>query len=123
MQFLIALVILASTAPAVSAQDWNQWRGPSRDGVVPAALIPKQWPKATTRGWHVEIGEGYSSPVVADRRAFLHSRRDPDEVVTAIDLASGKVLWQKSYVASFTKNQYATQMAKGPNSTPLVVGE
>ena len=50
--------------------------------------MPKQWPKSTKRAWQVEIGEGYSSPVVADGRAFLHSRRDPEEIVTAIDLAT-----------------------------------
>ena len=52
----------------------------------------------------------------------MHSRRDPEEIVTAIDLASGKVEWQQKYPAAFTKNQYATAMAKGPNSTPLVAG-
>jgi len=122
MRYLAVALLFTSCASTVFAQDWNQWRGPSRDGVIPAAVVPKQWPKATRRGWQVEIGEGYSSPVVANGRVFLHSRRDPDEVVTAIDLASGKVLWQKAYAASFTKNQYATQMAKGPNSTTLVVG-
>jgi outer membrane protein assembly factor BamB len=59
---------------------------------------------------------------VAGGRVFLHSRRDPDEIVTAIDLATGKVLWQQKYQSEFKKNQYATQMAKGPNSTPIVVG-
>ncbi|HEX4915759.1 MAG TPA: PQQ-binding-like beta-propeller repeat protein, partial [Vicinamibacterales bacterium] len=76
-----------------------------------------------TRGWSVEIGEGYSSPVVAGGRAFLHSRRDPEEIVTAVDIATGKVAWQQAYQSEFKKNQYATQMAKGPNSTPLVVGD
>jgi outer membrane protein assembly factor BamB len=117
--WLLALLLFAS--PSV-AQDWTQWRGPSRDGVIPAAVIPKPWPKSTKRSWSVDIGEGYSSPVVANGRAYLHSRRDPEEIVTAIDLASGKILWQQKYAAGFTKNQYATQMAKGPNSTPLIVG-
>jgi outer membrane protein assembly factor BamB len=54
---------------------------------------------------------------------FIHGRRDPDEIVTAVSLADGKVLWQQKYSASFKKNQYAVEMAKGPNSTPLVVGE
>lgn len=75
-----------------------------------------------TRGWAVEIGEGYSSPVVASGRAFIHGRRDPEEIVTAIDLASGKVAWQQKYQSEFKKNQYATQMGKGPNSTPLISG-
>jgi outer membrane protein assembly factor BamB len=122
MHYLILLLVFTATASTAVAQDWSQWRGPSRDGVIPAAVIPKQWPKSVKRGWQVEVGEGYSSPVVANGRAFLHSRRDPDEIVTAIDLATGKVVWQQKYTAAFTKNQYATQMAKGPNSTPLVVG-
>jgi outer membrane protein assembly factor BamB len=54
---------------------------------------------------------------------FVHSRRDPDEVVTAVDLQSGKVLWQQKYPAPFAKNQYAVRMAKGPNSTPLVAND
>ena len=121
MQYLFAVCMLASASMAY-AQDWTQWRGPSRDGMVPAAVMPRQWPKSTKRAWSVEIGEGYSSPVVANGRAFLHSRRDPEEIVTAIDVASGKVIWQQKYNAAFTKNQYATAMAKGPNSTPMVVG-
>ena len=54
---------------------------------------------------------------------FVHSRRDPEEFVTAVDLDSGKVVWQQKYPAPFAKNQYAVRMAKGPNSTPLVVGD
>jgi outer membrane protein assembly factor BamB len=121
MRFTWVIFALTVTTSAW-AQDWSQWRGPSRDGVVPVAVIPKQWPKSIKRSWQLEIGEGYSSPVVSNGRAYLHSRRDPDEIVTAIDLATGKVVWQQKYTASFTKNQYATQMAKGPNSTPLVAG-
>src|SRR5688572_15286748 len=122
MRIFIAGFIVMASASIASAQEWSQWRGPARDGVIPSAVIPKQWPAAVKRGWSVEIGEGYSSPVVANGRAFVHSRRDPDEIVTAIDLATGKVAWQQKYTSEFKKNQYATQMAKGPNSTPLVVG-
>jgi outer membrane protein assembly factor BamB len=118
----IAIAVLAVSASDVSAQDWPQWRGPNRDGAIPAAVVPATWPAAVRRSWTVEIGEGYSSPVVAHGRVFVHSRRDPEEIVTAIDLASGKVDWQQKYTSEFKKNQYATQMAKGPNSTPIVVG-
>lgn len=70
----------------------------------------------------MEIGEGYSSPVVAEGRVFVHGRRDPEEIVASINLADGKVIWQQKYQADFKKNQYAVEMAKGPNSTPLVIG-
>src|SRR5688572_15303151 len=122
MQIVIALLCLIGASTSVFAQDWTQWRGPTRDGMVPAAVIPKAWPSAVTRGWALEIGEGYSSPVIGSGRVFVHSRRDPDEIVSAIDLATGKVVWQQRYQSEFKKNQYATQMAKGPNSTPLIAG-
>jgi outer membrane protein assembly factor BamB len=116
---LAAIVVCGSV---VSAQDWNQWRGPARNGSVTAASTPK-WPAAFKRAWRVDVGEGYSSPVVAAGRAFVHSRRDPEELVTAIDLATGKVLWQQKYATPFNKNQYATAVSKGPHATPLVIGD
>jgi outer membrane protein assembly factor BamB len=119
LRYTLLIGVILSTG--ASAQ-WPQWRGPSRDGVIAAAATPK-WPAAWKRAWRVEIGEGYSSPVVSGGRVFVHSRRDPDEIVTAIDLATGTVAWQQKYPTPFAKNQYATSMAKGPHATPLVVGD
>jgi outer membrane protein assembly factor BamB len=110
-------------ASVVSAQEWTQWRGPARDGIVSAKNAPSAWPESLKRSWRVEVGEGYSSPVVAAGRAFVHTRRDPEEIVQGISLADGKVIWEQKYQAQFKKNQYAVQMAKGPNATPLVAGD
>ncbi|MGH9794747.1 MAG: PQQ-binding-like beta-propeller repeat protein [Candidatus Acidiferrales bacterium] len=110
-------------APICTAQEWSQWRGPSREGVVAEASTPAAWPASLERKWRVEVGEGYSSPVVSQGRVFIHGRRDPEEIISAVDLASGKVIWQQKYAAPFKKNQYAVKMAKGPNSTPLVAGD
>src|SRR5688572_5348771 len=121
MKPLALLAAIVACGSVVAAQDWNQWRGPARNGTVSAASTPK-WPASWKRAWRVDVGEGYSSPVVSGGRAFVHSRRDPDELVTAIDLATGKVAWQSKYPAPFNKNQYATRMAKGPFATPLVIG-
>jgi outer membrane protein assembly factor BamB len=119
--FSVVILVLAASAMSL-AQEWTQWRGPARDGVIPAAVVPKQWPAGIAPAWSVDIGEGYASPVIAGGRVFLHSRRDPNEIVTAVEIATGKVAWQQTYQSEFKKNQYATQMAKGPNSTPLVAG-
>jgi outer membrane protein assembly factor BamB len=117
---LVLLVLFAFGQTA--APDWPQWRGPARNAVLPAGNVPASWPASWREAWRVEVGEGYSSPVVVAGRAFVHSRVDPREVVTAIDAASGKVIWQQQYDAAFTKNQYAVRMGKGPNATPLVTG-
>ena len=122
VRFSLVFVLLFLGATSINAQEWTQWRGPARDGSVTGKNVPAAWPEALKRSWRVEIGEGYSSPVVAAGRAFVHGRRDPEEVVASINLADGKVVWQQTYQANFKKNQYAVEMAKGPNSTPLVVG-
>jgi outer membrane protein assembly factor BamB len=117
---LSALALVFALNHMVAAVDWTAWRGPRRDGVLDANDVPTTWPASLKPQWRVEIGEGYSSPVAANGRIFVQSRRDPDELVTAIDLATGKVAWQEKYAAPFTKNQYATSRAKGPHATPLV---
>ena len=117
--FLLALFLAATAA---SAQEWTQWRGPARDGSVSGKNVPEAWPESLKQSWRVEIGEGYSSPVVAGGRVFVQGRRDPEEIVAGINLADGKVIWQQKYQAEFKKNQYAVKMAKGPNATPLVAG-
>lgn len=119
----LALVCFSlAIVPIAKAQEWGQWRGPQRNGMVPASHTPKAWPEALQRVWRVETGEGYASPLVSKGKVFVHSRQDPEEIVMALDYASGKTLWQQKYPAPFTKNQYAVKMAKGPNATPLLAG-
>lgn len=119
---LASFVLLTSTFDLSVRAQWPQWRGPSRDGVVAAANVPASWtPKPTVR-WTQKVGEGYSTPVVANGRIFVHGRQDPDEVVTALDLATGTPVWTAKYQSAFNKNKYASSMSKGPFSTPLVAG-
>lgn len=119
---LMLIAVFLFCAKFTVAQEWSQWRGPTRDGVVPATSVPSAWPDSLHRAWRVEIGEGFSSPVVARGRVFVHSRRDPEEIVTSLDATTGRVVWEQKYISKFEKNQYATRMAKGPNATPLIAG-
>lgn len=116
--FCGALVLLLSQVHL--AQEWTQWRGPNRDGVATAFSVPATWPKELARKWKVAAGGGYSSPLVAASRIYLHAREEEQEVVSCLDLGSGKTLWRKSYPVPFNKNQYAVKMGKGPNSTPVL---
>ena len=85
----VGALLAGVLAHAVPAQEWNQWRGPAREGVVAASSAPKVWPAKLERAWRVDVGEGYSSPVISGGRVFVHSRRDPEELVMAVDLATG----------------------------------
>ncbi len=122
VRWVIAAALLMLTGPLASAQEWTGWRGPGRDGVVRAGQALQAWPEAFARAWRVEIGEGYSSPVVSRGRVFVHSRRGDAEVVTALDLSSGARLWQHDYPARYVQNTIVPADLPGPFATPVVDG-
>ena len=101
-----------------SAQDWPGWRGPNRDGQVASFIAPKAWPESLKLKWKTPVGEGHSSPVVAGSRVYVQARQGDAEVVTAIDLNTGKPLWTDKYSVSYVMNPAAVGHGKGPKSTP-----
>lgn len=122
LRFAILLATAASAAQPQADRGWPEWRGPGRQAVLRPDQIPSKWPAAFAPSWSVQVGEGYSSPVVSGGTAFVHSRQDPAESVIAIDVVTGKVKWRETYQAPIGKNSYAVKMGKGPNATPLVAG-
>jgi outer membrane protein assembly factor BamB len=113
--------MIALSLALLLAQDWNQWRGANRDGVVPAAQSPATWPKDLRTIWKVPAGSGYSSPVVSGGFAFVFSRNGDQETLTKHSLTTGAASWTHAYPAPFHQNSYAKEMSKGPFSTPLVL--
>lgn len=103
-----------------SAQDWPQWRGPNRDGVVSSFAAPRVWPEKLKTIWKVPVGIGHSSPVVVGSRVYIFSRQEESEVATCLDLETGKVLWRDAYPTPYMMNPAASSHAKGPKSTPVL---
>jgi hypothetical protein len=60
--FLLSVAI-ALASQVCFAQDWPQWRGPNRDGVVVSFPAPKVWPDKLKTLWKMPVGIGHSSPV------------------------------------------------------------
>ncbi|PYR49888.1 MAG: hypothetical protein DMF89_11115, partial [Acidobacteria bacterium] len=116
---VVAAVLLAG---GVAAQDWPQWRGPNRDGVITSFREPAAWPKTLTRRWNVEVGTGYATPIVAGDRVYVFARQGENEVMTALDAATAKVIWRTSYRASFKMNPATAPHGPGPKSTPTLAG-
>ena len=119
---LVAAIVASVGAATLGAQEWSQWRGPSRTGVAAAFTAPASWPDKPTKAWQVKIGTGHSSPVLAGGRVYQFSRLGEQEAVTAIDLKSGKQIWQQLYDAPYAINPAAQSHGKGPKSTPAVAG-
>jgi outer membrane protein assembly factor BamB len=121
--FALTVVAAAGLSAGLAAQsaslDYPQWRGPNRDGSAAAFAEPKAWPETLTRRWKVEVGLGYATPLVVGNNIYLFSRQGENEVMSALDAATGKVFWQTGYKATFTMQSAASRHGPGPKSTPV----
>jgi len=117
------VVVVAGLSALASSQnaslDYTQWRGPNRDGSTASFTEPQSWPDNLTRKWKVDVGLGYATPLVVGDRIYVFSRQGESEVMSALEAATGKVLWKTGYPASFTSNQAAARHGQGPKSTPV----
>jgi outer membrane protein assembly factor BamB len=119
---IIVLLVLLSSAALLAQRpsgDWTQWRGPNRDGTAPAFTPPKAWPDMLTRRWKIEVGLGYSTPLIVGDRLFTFTRQGDDEVVMALDAASGKQIWATKYPAPYSPVKAAMAHGTGPKGTPV----
>ena len=116
-----ATLILAATTAAgqTAAQDYPQWRGKSRDGSASAFIAPQTWPDSLTRRWRVDVGEGYATPLVIGDTVYVFARRDGNEVLLAIDAATGSERWHSSYPLPYTPSGPTVAHGSGPKATPL----
>jgi outer membrane protein assembly factor BamB len=111
----LVTILLASVA---AAQDWPQWRGPGRDGAIAGFREPAKWPAMLTKRWNVDVGTGYATPILIGSRLYVFTRQSENEVMTAFDASSAKVLWRTSYPAPFKMNPATAPHGPGPKSTP-----
>lgn len=122
---VLLLVVLASTA-VVSAEtpsDWNQWRGPTRDGHAPG----EPWPErldGLERSWHVPLGRGYGGPIVTADRVFVVETVDDESVgVRALDRADGSELWRRRWPGRGSVPFFAKRNGDWVRSTPAWDGK
>ena len=109
---------LGGQATQTRVEGWPQWRGSNRDGAATFA-IPATWPEQLTQKWKVEVGIGYAAPITVGDRVFAFSRQNEDEVMRALDAATGKTIWETKYNATYKPNAAATgKHGTGPKSTP-----
>jgi outer membrane protein assembly factor BamB len=118
LAFAVVLLDAASAQPPRPSADWPQWRGPNRDGAVTSWVEPKAWPETLTAKWKIPVGIGYATPIVVGDRVFVFTRQDADEVLQAIDAATGKQIWQSRYPAPFKMSPAANRHGDGPKATP-----
>ena len=113
-----AALVTTLTGSTVTHAEWPQWRGPHRDGTVSDSASTGPWLVEPRLVWEREVGEGYSGPIVADERVWVHARRGGQEVVTCLTLAEGQPRWSQGYEAAFEQDPTALAHGEGPYATP-----
>jgi outer membrane protein assembly factor BamB len=117
--FIIPTVLFAAAPP----DSWPAFRG-SGDSVTEAKELPLKWSATENIAWTAELpGYGQSSPVVWKNKAFVTAVEGEfkDTLnVLCIDVATGKVLWQKQFrgTQKVKTSDYVSKAAP----TPIVTG-
>ncbi|MBL9091837.1 MAG: PQQ-binding-like beta-propeller repeat protein [Planctomycetaceae bacterium] len=119
---LVALLLAASFAASVDAQEWTRFRGPNGTGVSDDASIPTTWTDKDYL-WKAELpGAGHSSPVIWGDKVFLTSALDDPQqrVVLCLDANTGKILWDRRFDYHVHKKHLLNSFA---SPTPAVDAE
>jgi outer membrane protein assembly factor BamB len=127
---LLAAVVLA--VPLAGAEDWPQWGGPRRDFMVDTPGLASSWPASGPKQlWKRELGEGYSAVIAEGDRLYTMYRekaklwqigKEDQEVVVALEAATGKTLWEHRYDAPELPKMNL-EHGPGPHATPAIAGE
>ena len=112
------LLILILTTGICQAGDWPQILGPYRNGHASGELIATSWPQeAPAVKWQRPVGSGFAGVAVSQNTAILFHRIEDQEVVEALNAATGEPLWKHSsdvnYRGTFNPND-------GPIAVPLI---
>lgn len=115
--FLLGLTALLFIS-AAQASDWPHLLGPTRDAVYTGPALADKWPTEGPRlVWKLDVGEGYSSPVVAEGRLIQCHRLEDQLHVECLDPATGKRHWTFKHDMKFKDGAYFDH---GPRPTPAI---
>ncbi len=102
--FLVGAVLVITNMTSLSLQAQNNFdgfRGPNRDGIYPAEKgLMKQWPaEGPQMLWEdLEIGKGYSSPVIVGDRLYVTGMTEDEKQETFMAFTlDGKKLYTTPY--------------------------
>ena len=113
-----------ATAQEATPETWPQWRGPTRDGV----WAGKAWPEHLGENdlqlvWRVEMGPGYSGPIVTQDRVFTtETVEQKSERVRALDRQDGHEVWSAEWEGAMRVPFFAASNGSWIRATPAFDG-
>ena len=116
--FALLVAVVAVAAP-LAAVDWPQYLGPERNGIYRGPALKESWGATGPRvAWRKNVGAGFAGPVVIGTRLILFHRVANQEVVEALDAATGNSQWRYAYPTTY-RDDFGFD--EGPRAVPVVV--
>jgi outer membrane protein assembly factor BamB len=113
------LISLVFASFALGA-DWPGFRGPGFDGVVRDVRLFEGADAALSVGWSVEIGSGYSAPVVGGGQVAAMFADADSDYLAAFDVATGEERWRYRISDTYAGHDGSHD---GPIATPTIAGD
>jgi outer membrane protein assembly factor BamB len=120
MRLLSVAVALAAIVAGVPllADDWPQFLGPARNGSYPGPPLLEAWgPAGPKVVWRKPVGQAFAGPAVAQNRVLLFHRVGNEEVLEALDAATGASAWRYAYATTY-RDDFGFD--EGPRAVPVV---
>ena len=95
-----------------SLGQWNQWRGPNRDGISTEKGLLESWPdQGPPVAYSVKgLGKGMASVAIADGKIITMGNKDGNTRVVCLDQKNGEIEWSTPF----------TPAKSDPNCSPTV---
>ena len=105
----------------LSASDWPEFRGPTRDGISTDVNVPIEWSATDNVVWKQPIpGAGWSSPTLVDGKIYLTTATgsiDDDDIslrALCVDADNGQIVWNVEIVAPSAEIATLGRMENAP---------
>jgi outer membrane protein assembly factor BamB len=114
---------------AAQSSSWLGWGGPRHNFTSDSKGLYETWPpEGPKRLWSRPLGEGHSSIIGEGGRLYtmyrpstgVRNKWNAEEVIIALDAASGKTIWEYRYPTSLDTMNFSR--GAGPHATPLLAG-
>ena len=99
-----------------TSENWNQFRGPERNGHIPTQTVSIDWTKPPKTRWSTPCGLGHSSIITSGKLAITMEQDQDQEILIARSFEDGAETWR---VAEKTK-WHDMLSGTGPRSTPTL---
>lgn len=101
---------------AVPASEWAQFLGPTGNSISPEKIANKSWNENPPKMlWSIPLSDdGYAGPSTAGGKVFIVDHMGAENIVKALDIKTGKIIWTFNYPDAEKPNYGYTR------STPVV---